>query len=72
MLRQSGSVRRDSEEERAFMALSISMTTRMLRDIVEAERAEEFEKMAQSMEGMKVLQRWKCVWGDSYVSDHSL
>jgi hypothetical protein len=36
MFFQMGRVRRDSEEERAFMALSISITTRMLREIVEA------------------------------------
>jgi len=63
MLRHRGSVSRDSEEERAFMAFSISMTTRMERETVEAERvAVEVElKMEQPRVGKSVLQRWKCV-----------
>lgn len=36
---QSGIVMSDSEEERAFIALNISITTRMESDIVEAVRA---------------------------------
>ena len=45
------------------MAFSISMTTRMERETVEAERvAVEVElKMEQPREGKSVLQRWKCV-----------
>jgi len=39
MFSQSGSVRRDSLDERAFMAFNISMTTRMDRDIVDADLA---------------------------------
>ena len=63
MLRHKGMVSRDSEDERAFMAFSISMTTRMERETVLAERvAVEVElKMEQPREGKSVLQRWKCV-----------
>lgn len=64
MFRWRGRVRRDSEEESAFMALSISMTTRMLREIVEAVREWGCEgvKIAQSVvEAKEVVQRWKCV-----------
>ena len=35
-LAQTGKVRRDSDCDRAFMAFIISMTTRMLNDIVDA------------------------------------
>lgn len=61
MFFQSGSVSRDSEEERAFIALSISMTTRMERETVEAVFAESSTKMEQLIEGRKVVQLWKCV-----------
>lgn len=54
-----GRVRRDSEEERAFMAFSISMTTRMERETVEAALADASEKMWQPIEGKMVLQLWK-------------
>ena len=47
ILFQSGRVSRDSEDERAFIAFSISMTTRMEREMVDAVRAVSFEKMEQ-------------------------
>jgi hypothetical protein len=56
-----GRVRRDSDDERAFMALSISMTTRMESETVEAALAEASEKMWQPIEGKMVLQLWKWV-----------
>lgn len=59
MFFQRGRVRRDSDEERAFMALSISMTTRMEREIVEAVRARSSANMLQSSAEVKVLQEWK-------------
>lgn len=64
MLRQIGKVTSDSDEERALAALSISMTTRIERETVEAVRAEmEFAaKIEQSRESAKVEEhRWKCV-----------
>lgn len=47
------------------MALSISMTTRIDREIVEAVRAESelAEKIWQPISGKMVLQLWKCVCG---------
>ena len=63
MLRHSGSVSRDSEEERAFMALSISITTRMERETVEAVREAALVNMAQPISGKAVVQRWKWVCG---------
>ena len=59
MFFHKGRVRRDSEEERAFMAFSISMTTRMERETVEAALADASEKMWQPIEGKMVLQLWK-------------
>ena len=46
-----GIVTRDSDEDRAFIAFSISMTTRMDRDIVEPVRVvtEEGLKVEQSV-----------------------
>jgi hypothetical protein len=64
MFFQRGKVRSDSDEESAFMALSISMTTRMERETVEAALAEESEKMWQPIDGKMVLQLWKWVWKD--------
>lgn len=43
------------------MALSISITTRMLRETVEAVRAESLENMLQPISGKVVVQRWKWV-----------
>ena len=37
MLSHNGSVRRDSEDDKAFMAFNISMTTRMDRETVDAD-----------------------------------
>jgi len=66
MFFHSGMLSRDSDEESAFMALSISMTTRMERETVLAERVllEEAEKMLQEVprkEGERGVQAWKCV-----------
>lgn len=47
MLFHSGRVSRDSDDDRAFMALSISMTTRIDSDTVDAVRADSFEKISQ-------------------------
>ena len=58
MFSHSGRVRRDSDEESAFMALSISMTTKMERDMVEAERAEALVKMSQFISGNAVAHWW--------------
>lgn len=46
------------------MALNISMTTRMLSETVEAERASGPVKMAQSMreKAEAAPHWWKCVW----------
>jgi hypothetical protein len=67
MFFQSGRVTSDSEEERAFMALNISMVTRIEREIVEAVRVviEEGWKMEQSVVAKvwdKVEHLWKCDW----------
>ena len=59
MFFQTGRVKSDSEEERAFMALSISMTTRIDNEIVEAVFAEESANIVQPISGKEVLQRWK-------------
>lgn len=56
-----GSDSKDSDEERAFMALSISMTTRIERETVDAALAESFTKISQPISGKAELQRWKCV-----------
>lgn len=37
MLSHKGSVRRDSEDDRAFMAFNISMTTKIDRETVDAD-----------------------------------
>ena len=60
MFSHSGSVSRDSLDERAFMALSISMTTRMERETVEAALALSLAKMEQPISGNWVLHLWKC------------
>jgi len=56
MLLHSGSVISDSEEESAFIAFSISITTRIERDIVEADLAISFENILQSTSGKEVEQ----------------
>ena len=60
MFFHSGNVVRDSDEDRAFMALSISITTRMERDTVEAALAESLTNIEQPIFGNAVLHRWKC------------
>jgi hypothetical protein len=57
MFFQSGSVRSDSEDESAFMAFSISMTTRMDKEIVEPVLAASFENIWQPISG-KLLEHW--------------
>lgn len=64
MFFHNGRVSKDSEDERAFMALNISMTTRMERDIVEADLAESSLNMAQPISGKAVEQRWKLHYGN--------
>lgn len=54
---------RDSEDERAFMALSISMTTRMERETVEAALALSLAKISHPISGNWVLHLWKCDCG---------
>jgi hypothetical protein len=44
-------VKRDSLEDRAFMAFSISMTTRMERETVEADLAMSLVNMSQPISG---------------------
>jgi hypothetical protein len=66
---QSGMVKSDSEEETAFMALNISIVTRIERDIVEAVRVvrDEGWKMEQSVvakPGERLEHLWKCDWAD--------
>lgn len=64
MFFHSGRVRSDSEDDKAFMAFSISITTRIERDTVEAALALLSEKMWHPMEGKMLLQLWKWVWVD--------
>lgn len=52
---------RDSDDDSAFIALSISMTTRIESEIVEAVRAELSENMEQPICGNAEEQRWKWV-----------
>lgn len=64
MFFQRGSVRSDSDEDKAFMALSISITTRIDRDIVDAVRAVSSPNMEHEMSANLRLvapQEWKCV-----------
>jgi len=56
MLLHSGSVISDSEEESAFIAFSISITTRIERDMVEADLAILFENILQPISGKEVEQ----------------
>ena len=62
MFSHSGSVSRDSELDKAFMALNISMTTRMLRDIVEAVFEWSLAKISQPISGKEEEQVWKLHW----------
>lgn len=60
MLLQRGSVSRDSDDDSAFIALNISITTRIERDIVDADLAILLENMSQPISGNAVEQVWKC------------
>ena len=53
----------DSLDERAFMALSISMTTRMERETVEAALALSLAKISQPISGNCEEHLWKCDCG---------
>lgn len=59
MFFQSGKVRRDSLDERAFMAFNISMTTRMEREMVEADLDMWLENISQPISGNWVEHLWK-------------
>lgn len=50
----------DSLDERAFMALSISMTTRIERETVEAALALSLVKISQPISGNCEEHLWKC------------
>ena len=63
MLSHSGRVRRDSLEDKAFMALSISMTTRMERETVEAALALSLVNISQPISGNWEEHLWKCDYG---------
>jgi len=57
MFFHSGSVTRLSDDERAFMALSISITTRMESEMVEAVRAVSSLKMEHETPAKSMLVR---------------
>ena len=59
MFFQSGRVSSDSLDDSAFMALNISMTTRMESDTVEADFAMSLPNISQPISGNSVEQRWK-------------
>jgi len=61
MFFQSGNVSKDSDEERAFIALNISMTTRMDKDMVDAALDISLVNISQPMEGNAVAHEWKWV-----------
>ena len=52
-------MRRDSDWERALHAFSISITTRIERETVEADRAALLVNIVQPISGKRVLQWWK-------------
>lgn len=56
-----GRVSRDSLDERAFMALNISMTTRMVSETVEPALAMSLENISQPISGKSAEQWWKRV-----------
>ena len=66
MLFHSGKVSSDSLDDRAFMALNISITTRMERETVDAERAmgEELANIEQPISGNweEHLWKWDCTY----------
>ena len=57
----NGSVSRDSLEDRAFMAFSISMTTKMESETVEPDLAMSLENIWHPIYGNWLEQRWKWV-----------
>lgn len=61
MFFHSGSVSNDSEDDSAFMALSISMTTRIDSDIVDAVRAASLLNISHPTSGKARLHWWKWV-----------
>ncbi|KAI6760189.1 hypothetical protein HG531_013390 [Fusarium graminearum] len=68
-----GRVRRDSLDDRALMALNISMTTRIDNETVEADLAMSLENIAQPISGYSAEQWWKrvswrkVIWGPSVL-----
>lgn len=60
-LRHIGKVNKEADDERALAALSISIKTRIEREIVEAVREDEDEgeKIEQSIGDEKELHEWK-------------
>ena len=58
-LAQRGRVSSDSDELSAFMALSISMTTKMLKDTVLADLAASLLKISQPISGNEREHWWK-------------
>jgi len=65
MFFHTGSVRRDSDEERALQAFNISMTTRIDRETVDALRAISLVNITQPISGKRRLQEWKWVYRQS-------
>lgn len=59
MLFHSGKVKRDSLDERAFMALNISITTRMESETVEADLDISLVNISQPISGNCVEHLWK-------------
>ena len=62
MLFHNGNVKRDSFSDKEFMALNISITTRIDRDIVVPFLAERSTNMLQPISGNKVEQEWKWLY----------
>ena len=59
MFFHNGKVRRDSDEDSAFIALNISITTRIDKDMVEAALDMWLVNMSQPIEGNDVAHEWK-------------
>lgn len=55
-----GNVRRDSLDDKAFIAFNISITTRIERETVEADLDMSLWNMVQPISGKEVLHLWKC------------
>ncbi len=76
MFFHNGIVMRDSEDDRAFIALNISMTTSIESDIVDAVRVVRADgaKMEQSVVanwGESVEHEWKCDYSMSVTIFYS-